>query len=387
MRRKARRGSALALVIVLAACRRGDPSRSPGEAATSAPPAGPGAAKASTGPLGQVVTIGGEALPPALARRRAEGVAAMDGGRHDLARQAFAEVLDAAPDNLATQALFDAATEALLVTQARVSEWFAGSTATVLPAPPWAQVTKRPAPIEAGPPPTLTLVSERTDASGDAEWLTRNGLALPEYAVPNPMRGDPGALPPTIPPTFGKFLLVQAIHQDGFNILFYGADYAGGRLVAVQREDTAEIVALFDFEAYALPPGTAAGERTSAAQRATWAAIAGPVLLVGHAHAAEARGDDGFITALDVDSGELLWRSAPRVANAADFVVHRGHVYSGHGTAGGPGQLYVLDATTGKTVSTTPLRRGPDYLFLEAGRLRVRGGGTDYVFELRDGGG
>jgi outer membrane protein assembly factor BamB len=201
------------------------------------------------------------------------------------------------------------------------------------------------------------------------------------------MRGEPGTLPPSIPPTFGKYLLVQAIRQDGFNILFYGSDYSGGRFVAVQREDSAEIVALFDFEAYAHPPGMSASERAFAAQRATWAALAGSVLLVGHAHHAEARGGNAFITALDLDSGELLWRSAPLVANAADFVVHRGHVFSGYGAGAEPGHLYVLDAVTGKTVSKTRVKSGPDYLFLRTGQLLVRCYDTDYVFELRHGGG
>lgn len=388
--------SALALVIVLAACRRGDPSRAPAEAASAGHPGQPvagGAAGAdgSTSPKGQVVTTGGEGLAPALALRRAEGVAAMDGGRHDLARQAFAEVLDAAPDNVATQALYDAATEAMLAAQSQAGERFAGRTATALPAPPWGYTLRKPAPIEPGPAPRLVLAAERRNAiTDDADWLERNNLALPEYEVPNPMRGEPGSLPPMIPPTFGKYLLVQAIRQDGFNLLFYGPDYAGGRFIAVQRADTAEIVALFDFEAYTWAPGTQAGERQFVGQRATWAALVDGVLLVSHGHSAAARsskGDNAYITALDLDTGALLWRSEPLVANAADFIVHRGHVLSGYGFADEPSYLFVLDAATGKTVSKTRVKSGPDYLFLQAGRLLVRCYDTDYVFELRQGGG
>ncbi|MCY1054270.1 hypothetical protein [Nannocystis sp. SCPEA4] len=380
--------SASALVIVLAACHRGDPSQVPASV-TAGHPASPGGGArgaVTTSPSGQVVTTGTEGLPPALAQRRAQGIAAMDVGRHDLARQAFAEVLDEAPGNLATQALYDSATAAMLEAQSQASERFAGRTATPLAAPPWSYTLKKPAPIEPGPAPTLVQVSESRNAiSDDAEWLARNGVALPEYEVPNPMRGEPGNLPPTIPPAFGKYLLVQAIHQDGFNILFYGPDYAGGRFVAVQREDTAEIVALFDFAAYGLAPGTPADERQFAEQRATWAVLAGSALLVSHAHGTYARGSGGdhaYITALDVESGELLWRSAPQVAGAADFLVHRGHVLTGHGD-----HLFVLDAVTGKTVSKTRVKSGPDYLFLQAGKLLVRCYDTDYVFELRPGGG
>ena len=55
---------------------------------------------------------------------------------------------------------------------------------------------------------------------------------------------------------------------------------------------------------------------------------------------------------------------------------------TGHGD-----HLFVLDAVTGKTVSKTRVKSGPDYLFLQAGKLLVRCYDTDYVFELRRGGG
>jgi hypothetical protein len=262
----------------------------------------------------------------------------------------------------------------------------------VLAAPPWQYTLRRPLAVgRGGAEPRLALVSEaRGTGSDDAEWLERNGLALPEYEVPNPMHGDPGALPPTIAPSFGKFLLVQAIHQDGHNILFYGPDYSGGRFVAVQREDTAEIVALLDFEAYTLAPAGPAGERRFVEQRAIWAVLAGGALLVSHAHRSPARsskGDNAYITAIDLASGELLWRSAPLVANAADFVVEGGHVFTGYGFTDEPSHLHVLELATGKAVGKQRLRSSPDYLFVKTGKLWVRCDDTDYVFELHQGGG
>jgi hypothetical protein len=371
---------ACALAVVLAACHRGEAPRPATEGVGGAP----AAAASTTSPLGQAVTSGDEGLPPGLALRRAQGLAAMDAGRHDLAREAFAEVLEGAPGNLAAQALFDAATAAMLAAQSRAREAFASRQATRLPEPPWDYALRQPAPVEAGPPLELVLVSESRSASSE-EWLARNGLALPEYEVPNPMRGDPGKLPPTIPPSFGGSLLVQAIHQGGVDLLFYGPDYAGGRFVAVHCEDTGEITALLDFEAYAGPPA----ERGRGEQRAQWAQLVGSTLFVSHGRAGGVGGasdHDGYITALDVTTGELLWRSAPRVAGAADFIVHAGHVFTGHGGGDAPARVVVLDARTGKAVGEARLRGGPEYLFLQSGKLLVRGDDADYVFELRHGG-
>ncbi|HEY8375719.1 MAG TPA: hypothetical protein VIK91_04480, partial [Nannocystis sp.] len=333
--------------------------------------------------------VGGEAgLSAAAARRRAEGLSAMDRGRFDLARQAFAEVLEIAPDNLATQALYEAATRALLSAQREAGERFAGHRATVLAAPPWAYTLRRALAGRTGAEPRLVPVSEEPSVGDAAAWLERHGLVLPEYEVPNPMRGEPGILPPSIPPTFGKFLLVQAIRDGEHNLLLYGPDYAGGRFVAVQRADTGEIAALFDFEAYAHAPGEA-GTPGIGEQRVVWAALAHGALLVSHAHGAPGHGsgESGYITAIDVESGELLWRSAPRVASAADFVVAGEHVVTAHGAAGEPSWLYVLALSTGKTVARARLRGSPEYLFLKSGTLQVRCDEAEYVFELHQGGG
>src|SRR5690606_7022511 len=132
-------------------------------------------------------------------------------------------------------------------------------------------------------------------------------------------------------------------------------------------------------------PGTLAGEEGFVDQSVTWAALVGEVLYVSHGHRTYARsskGDNAYITALDVSTGELLWRSAPRVANAADFIVHHGHIISGYGFTAEPDYLYVLDAATGKTVSATRVKSGPDYLFLKTDELWVRCYDADYVFAL-----
>lgn len=386
---------ALTLALALPACRPAGTDQAPQQ---SAPPSVPAPASrepapVTSGPLGQVAVQGAsDSLTAALAERRVQGLAAMDAGRFDLARQAFAEVLDASPGNLAAQALYDAATQAMLAAQNKAGADFANRKATVVPAPPWAYALRKPAPSEArGPAPRLVLVSESRNAiTDDADWLQRHGLALPEYEVPNPMRGEPGALPPTIPPTFGKQLLVQAIRQPDLNILFYGPDYAGGRFVALQRVDDAAIAGFFDFEAWEYAPGALPGEVMFVDQRAIWAAVEGGVLYISHGHntyAKSSKGQNAYISALDASSGELLWRSAPLVANAANFVLHGGHILTGYGFTDEPDSLFVLDRATGKTVSKTKIKSGPTYLFVKDGKLFVRCYDTDYVFELRQGGG
>lgn len=385
-----------ALVLALAACRPAGPAAAPVQQVTTPPPVEPGPTSAREVPEPEVrpqapVQGPGAGLTAALAERRAQGLAALDAGRFDVARQAFAEVLDASPGNLATQALYDAATQAMLAAQSQAGAEFANRSATILPAPPWTYTLRRKVPAAGAKGLRLVQVAERRNAVTDVdEWLVRNDIVLPEYEVPNPMRGEPGALPPTIPPTFGKFLLVQAIKQDGLNILFYGPDYSGGRFVAVQRADSAEIVAFFDFDAWAFAPEALPGERQFVEQRANWAAVEGEVLYVAHGHrtyAKSSKGANAYISALDLRTGELLWRSAPLVANAANFVIRGGHVITGYGFTAEPDFLYVLDRATGKTLEKVKVKSGPEYLFVRDGKLYVRCYDVDYEFALREGGG
>lgn len=381
------------LVLALAACRPAGPTVAPVQAAAvttpAAPPRSAPVEPVPAVPVQAVPAVAGPGLPAALAELRAQGLAAIDAGRFDVARERFAAVLEGAPGNLATQALYDAATQAMLAAQSEAGAAFADRSPTLLAPPPWQYTLRREVAAPRGPSPKLVQVTEAKNAVTDVdEWLTRNNLALPEYEVPNPMRGEPGALPPTIPPTFGKHLLVQAIKQDGLNILFYGPDYAGGRFVAVQR-DGGELVAFFDFEAWAYAPEAAPGERRFVEQRAAWAVVDGDVLYVSHGHrtyAKSSKGANAYISALDLRTGELLWRSAPLVANAANFVIVGGYILTGYGFTAEPDFLYVLERARGRTVGKTKLKSGPDYIFVRDGRVFVRCYDADYEFALKEGG-
>lgn len=382
-----------ALVLSLAACRPAGKAAAPVQPVSVVTPAEPRRAEpvpeARPTEPPPVQPVAGPGLPAALAELRAQGLAALDAGRFDVARERFAAVLEGSPGNLATQALYDAATQAMLTAQSEAGAAFANRDATVLAAPPWQYTLRTRVAAPSGPAPRLVPVAEAKNAVTDVEeWMARNALALPEYEVPNPMRGEPGALPPTIPPTFGKHLLVQAIKQDGLNILFYGPDYSGGRFVAVQREG-GEIVAFFDFEAWAYAPEALAGERQFVEQRAAWAVVEGDVLYVSHGHrtyAKSSKGANAYVSALDLRTGALLWRSAPLVAGAANFVIVGGHILTGYGFTAEPDFLYVLERASGRTVAKTKLKSGPEYIFVRGGQVFVRCYDVDYVFALREGG-
>ncbi len=351
----------------------------------SPPTHGPDQATATSDP--DDVVAPGNPLPAADERRRAEGLRALDEGRITDARRIFAELLAKHRENASLQALVAAAEDAERQSRDRAVLSLSRMPAQPLAAPPWKYTLRKPAPIEqASRAPKLVQVSQKRNSITDDEaWFATHGLALPTWEIPNQFRNTEGDLPSQIPTKYGDLPIVTAISHPDHAILLYGPDYSGGTVLAVVAGD-GEIRALLDLSAYRAAPRTKAGDESFVDQRVVWAQAVGDVLYVSSGHrtyASSSGGDNAFITALDLRTGELLWRSEPLVANSRNFLVRDGFILTGYGFTAEPDFMYVLDGTNGKTVSKLKIKSGPDYLLLKDEQLYVRCYDTDYVFDLR----
>jgi hypothetical protein len=108
----------------------------------------------------------------------------------------------------------------------------------------------------------------------------------------------------------------------------------------------------FDFRNYAWAPRIASGEREFSYQQVVWArATDFGVLFVETAHSTYAKstyGLNGYLSAIDLKTKRLLWRSPAQVANALDFVMLNRTLISGYGFTAEPDYLYAIDIKTGK---------------------------------------
>jgi hypothetical protein len=168
------------------------------------------------------------------------------------------------------------------------------------------------------------------------------------------------------------------------------------------------VKALFDLEAFRHPPADRATpvvvgkatlttpERTESADLTVdvhsitldlkFALAAEGALYVEHAanaYAKESRNQTAYISALGLEDGALMWRSAPLVANANTFALSRGGVVCGYGFTAEPDFLFVLDRATGKTKQKVPVRTGPEEILATGRGLYVRTYDTDLVFDLK----
>jgi outer membrane protein assembly factor BamB len=124
-------------------------------------------------------------------------------------------------------------------------------------------------------------------------------------------------------------------------------------------------------------------ERDFIKMATTWAALEGDILYVSHAHRTYAKSSNGhnaYVSAIDLATGQLLWRSQPLVSNAENFVVKDDAIITGYGFTSESDFLYVLNKRDGEVAANVSIRKAPTYLAERDGKLFVRTYDTDMVF-------
>ena len=183
--------------------------------------------------------------------------------------------------------------------------------------------------------------------------------------------------------------LYQVIFDDGVLLATYGLPpnrfgvVLQPRVLACFSPGESTPLWSIDFSSYLYAPsagvegGLAAvgGVRRARAQAVRWADLEDGVLYVSHFHrtyAEESGGMNGFVTAIDPSSTELLWRSDPLVCNSENFLVVDGAIVCGYGFSYEDDYVYLIDRATGETCSRLAVDSAPDYLAALDGNVYVR---------------
>jgi hypothetical protein len=216
-------------------------------------------------------------------------------------------------------------------------------------------------------------------------------------------RRKPGPFPTWIPPTFGTATLGRAIVSDPYTLLVYGDRYLFAfddqhRLVRAidlllwlypESHIARSPIKVGEFK-LTTPEGTASGDLTvkdfGPQHLLQWVQARDNVLYVAtsyNGYAKEVKGQTAFVTALDLGTGDVLWRSAPVTANAQDFLFINGALITGYGFTAEPDFVHVLDAATGKTVQKLPVTSSPEHFAVRGSELLVRTYDHDLIFSVK----
>lgn len=206
-------------------------------------------------------------------------------------------------------------------------------------------------------------------------WFQDNALQL----------GSSTKVPPAVAGVIDGHKLLRAIPGEDYLSLIYADDQGEGRYLFLWSMKSRRYAYGFDFGKYLLAPGGSKVDRLVVIQAIDWVVVREHVLYISHSHktyADSSRGLNGYITAIDLNTRGLLWRSAPLVSNAANFVVIGNTVISGYGFSAEPDYLYLLDSSNGKQVGRIALRTGPRYIIHKDDLVYVRTYNTDYQFRI-----
>ncbi len=254
-------------------------------------------------------------------------------------------------------------------------------------------------------PAPETLVVFHIDVEDAATDRVLGRLTLGGWLEETPaprLRREP--FPPWIPPSFGSAGLARVLRSGTSTILTYGNRYL---FVFDEERKLVRALDLFLFlypESHVKRAGIKVGELTITTPEAStttdvtvqdngprhdlqWAEVQDGVLYLStsyNGYAKEVKGQTAYVTALDLATGDVLFRSAPLTSNSRNFVLVGGAIVTGYGFTGEPDFVFSLDAATGKTIQKIAAPSSPEYLaWSESKReLAVRTYDHDLLFAV-----
>lgn len=95
-----------------------------------------------------------------------------------------------------------------------------------------------------------------------------------------------------------------------------------------------------------------------------------------------AQPDSCFMFAYDLKNEKLLWRSADQSYNSMNFVVEGDVLICGYGFTAEPDYLYQINRNTGEIIDRLLLKKMPDLIVEQDGKLYVHTYSYNYVIEI-----
>lgn len=93
--------------------------------------------------------------------------------------------------------------------------------------------------------------------------------------------------------------------------------------------------------------------------------------------------DSCFMFAYDLEQDKLLWRSADQSYNSMNFVVKGDVILCGYGFTAEDDYLYQINRNTGEILDRLKLKKMPDLLVEQDGKLYVHTYSYDYVIDMQ----
>jgi hypothetical protein len=202
-------------------------------------------------------------------------------------------------------------------------------------------------------------------------------------------RGVPSVL---TTPGDGEFHLSEVIFGPEATLALYGSPpnrfgvILDPRILVLMEPATLEQGMVLDFLAYGHGPDDSPENGDFTFQQLRWAEVMDGILYVSTAHrtcAESSGGLNAYVTAIDLETLEILWRSEPLVANSESFLILDDTIVCGYGFSAEEDFICLLSRLTGETLERIPVTSAPEYFHRDGDRLFVRCYNTDLVYSIQ----
>ena len=227
--------------------------------------------------------------------------------------------------------------------------------------PGWSAWTAEGIDTEAGSPRyDLSEVEAKTsDWLNEEKWSAENDIPLPERL---PYEDD----------TFSYSVVNNA---DG-----------GEMSLTVYNKNTSTLEGNFYFDELN-PPDQGDGLFADFTEPEIHYAVARNNILyvsLGHRTYASSNPHKSYMVAIDMLTGETVWRSDDQVCGSCNFVILGDSIYCGYGFTDEPDYIYILNATNGKVQKKIKVKTAPSYFIVQEEYMYVLTYNTAYLYKLVD---
>lgn len=196
----------------------------------------------------------------------------------------------------------------------------------------------------------------------DIQWLFENGFPDIRFNMPE-----------------GYY-----ITTDHYNILRLDKNNDGYADRLEISDEEFNLVSSWDFTNFINPNNAGndlSKERVMWAQESSDASVI--YVSVCHLTYAQTQPDTGFIMAIDVNTGNILWKSQNLVCNTFNFYVKGDTIFTGYGFTDEDDYMYTLDARTGKVIDKISVSTCPNFIFGKEDKLIVKCYDCAYVYDIK----
>lgn len=104
-----------------------------------------------------------------------------------------------------------------------------------------------------------------------------------------------------------------------------------------------------------------------------YALVKDDILYVATSHRTyfDACPQTGYITAIDLTTGNVLWKTQAGVCNSDTFAIVGDDIVCGYGFTNEPDYLYIVGTETGEVFEKIKVKTSPDYIYYKADENRV----------------